>query len=59
MNTSAIKQSFLRVKTDIYALKKGMQDWCFFLNNNQQDLKARVAALEQQVQELKILEIRR
>ncbi|HIH38564.1 hypothetical protein J4460_01165 [Candidatus Woesearchaeota archaeon] len=47
-----IKRSFRAVKGDLFQFKKRCDDWFFFLHNNQENMKARIAALEQQVNEL-------
>jgi len=47
-----VRESFLNVKNDINSFKRSMDDWIFYLNDNQIDLKKRVAFLEKRIAQL-------
>ena len=47
-----VRESFLNVKNDINSFKRSMDDWIFYLNDNQIDLKKRVAVLENRIAQL-------
>ena len=59
MNTLKIKNSFLKAKEDVLALKELFNSWIFHLSSNQKVLEHRISELETRVRMLELQMLKR